>query len=48
MHRFSIRKALLGFIAVLVPVVLVGSASGQGGLVIKDLTGPRGLHKTAR
>jgi len=45
MQGLSIRKALLGFMAVLVPVILVGSASGQGGLVIRDLNGPRGLSQ---
>ena len=41
----SIRKALVGLLAVIVPVVLAGGASGQGELVITDLVGPRGLSQ---
>ena len=43
MVKLSIRRAFIGLLALMVPVVLAGSASGQGGLVITDLSGPRGL-----
>jgi hypothetical protein len=41
--KLSIRNALVGLLAVVVPVVLASSASGQNGLVITDLVSPRGL-----
>jgi hypothetical protein len=43
MGKLSIRKLALGLLALAVPVVLAGAASGQNELVITDLSGPRGL-----
>lgn len=43
MGKLSIRKLALGLLAVAVPVVLAGAASGQNELVITDLAAPRGL-----
>jgi len=43
MGKLSIRKLASGLLALAVPVVLAGAASGQNELVITDLSGPRGL-----
>ena len=43
MRRLSFRRVLLGMVAAIVPIVLVGSAAGQNGLTITDLQAPRGL-----
>jgi hypothetical protein len=43
LQRLSIRKALLGLMAVIVPIVLAGGALGQGEIVLTGLEAPRGL-----